>query len=166
MAIVLVGGGSRSGKSRYALELAKQRGRRPAFIATAQALDGEMSDRIRQHRDERGEAFVTIEEPFELARAIERAAGSCDAIVVDCLTLWVSNLMLSEREIPADELIAAARAVPATVIFVSSEVGCGIVPENALARRFRDLAGGLNQRVAAAADKVYWMAFGIPLEVK
>jgi adenosylcobinamide kinase / adenosylcobinamide-phosphate guanylyltransferase len=166
VAIILVGGGGRSGKSRYALELARQRGTRLAFLATAQALDGEMTDRIRQHRLERGEGFLTWEEPFELAGAIEFANGKSDAVVVDCLTLWVSNLMLSEREIPTDELIAAARRFAGTVIFVSNEVGCGIVPENALARRFRDLAGGLNQRVAAAADEVYWMAFGIPLKVK
>jgi adenosylcobinamide kinase/adenosylcobinamide-phosphate guanylyltransferase len=163
--MILVGGGSRSGKSRYALELAKQRGSRPAFLATAQAFDDEMTERIRKHREERADEFVTLEEPFELASAL-RAQRECDVIVVDCLTLWVSNLMLSDREIPADELIAAARESPATVIFVSNEVGCGIVPENALARRFRDLAGTLNQRVAAAADEVYWMAFGIPLKVK
>ena len=166
MPMILVGGGSRSGKSRYALELAKQRGARLAFVATAQALDGEMSDRIRKHREERDSAFTTIEEPFELAAALERAGRDYDAIVVDCLTLWVSNLMLSDREIPTEELIAAVRKIPAAVIFVSNEVGCGIVPENALARRFRDLAGSLNQRVAAAADEVYWMAFGIPLKVK
>jgi adenosylcobinamide kinase / adenosylcobinamide-phosphate guanylyltransferase len=163
--MILVGGGSRSGKSRYALELAKQRGVRPAFLATAQAFDDEMTERIRKHREERGDGFVTLEEPFELANAL-RAQRECDVIVVDCLTLWVSNLMLSDREIPANELIAAARESAATVIFVSNEVGCGIVPENPLARRFRDLAGALNQRVAAAADEVYWMAFGIPLKVK
>ncbi len=163
--IILVGGGSRSGKSRYALELATQRGVRPAFLATAQAFDDEMTERIRKHRDERGGAFTTWEEPFEIAERL-RARHECDVIVVDCLTLWVSNLMLADREIPGAELIAAARAVSATVIFVSNEVGCGIVPENALARRFRDLAGALNQQVAAAADEVYWMAFGIPLKVK
>jgi adenosylcobinamide kinase/adenosylcobinamide-phosphate guanylyltransferase len=163
--IIFVGGGSRSGKSRYALELAQQRGKRPAFLATAQAFDGEMTERIRQHREERGDGFVTVEEPFELASAL-RTQRECDVIVVDCLTLWVSNLMLSDREIPTEELITAARECSATVIFVSNEVGCGIVPENALARRFRDLAGALNQRVAAAADEVYWMAFGIPLKVK
>lgn len=166
MPIILVGGGSRSGKSRYALELAKQQGARLAFVATAQAFDGEMSDRIRKHREERDGAFTTLEEPLEVAAALERAGRDYDVIVVDCLTLWVSNLMLSDREIPTEELIAAVRAIPATVIFVSNEVGCGIVPENAMARRFRDLAGSLNQRVAAAASEVYWMAFGIPFKVK
>ena len=166
MAVILIGGGSRSGKSRYALELAQQRGaRRPMFLATAQALDGEMAERIRKHREERGDGFVTLEEPFELAAAL-RALPDCDTVVVDCLTLWVSNLMLAGRGIPTEELIAAARATAATVVFVSNEVGCGIVPENALARQFRDLAGALNQRVAAAADEVYWMVFGIPVKVK
>ena len=165
MAVILIGGGSRSGKSRYALELARQRGARPIFLATAQALDGEMAERIRKHREERGDGFVTLEEPLELAAAL-RALPDCDAVVVDCLTLWVSNLMLAGRGIPTEELIAAARATAATVVFVSNEVGCGIVPENALARQFRDLAGALNQRVAAAADEVYWMVFGIPVKVK
>lgn len=163
--IILVGGGSRSGKSRYALELARQRGARPAFLATAQAFDQEMADRIRKHRDERGAGFMTWEEPFDVAERL-RANRESDVIVVDCLTLWVSNLMLADREIPAADLIAAARSANATVIFVSNEVGCGIVPENALARRFRDLAGALNQQVAAAADEVYWLAFGIPMKVK
>ena len=165
MAVILIGGGSRSGKSRYALELARQRGARPVFLATAQALDGDMAERIRKHREERGDGFVTLEEPLELAAAL-RALPDCDAVVVDCLTLWVSNLMLAGRGIPTEELIAAARATAATVVFVSNEVGCGIVPENALARQFRDLAGALNQRVAAAADEVYWMVFGIPVKVK
>lgn len=165
MSIVLIGGGSRSGKSRFALEMARQRGSRLAFVATAQAFDGEMRERIARHRAERDAAFVTIEEPVHLA-AVLGQHREFDAMVVDCLTLWVSNLMLSDREIPADELLEAARASPAEVIFVTNETGCGIVPENALARRFRDVAGTLNQQVAAAADRVYWMAFGIPLQVK
>jgi adenosylcobinamide kinase/adenosylcobinamide-phosphate guanylyltransferase len=162
---VLIGGGSRSGKSRFALELAKQRGRCLTFVATAQAFDDEMTARIRKHREERGEAFATVEEPVDLPEAL-RGIDGADVVVVDCLTLWVSNLMLSDRPIPADDLIAAARASSATTIFVTNEVGCGIVPENALARQFRDLAGALNQRIASAADEVYWMAFGIPLKVK
>jgi adenosylcobinamide kinase/adenosylcobinamide-phosphate guanylyltransferase len=163
MAIVLVGGGSRSGKSRFALERARRQGGRLAFAATAQAFDHEMEQRIGKHRAERGEGFVTIEAPFDVAGAL---GAGFDAIVVDCLTLWVSNLMLAERPIPIEELIAAARKSAALVIFVTNEVGCGIVPENELARRFRDEAGWVNQAVAAAADEVYWMAFGIPLRVK
>jgi adenosylcobinamide kinase/adenosylcobinamide-phosphate guanylyltransferase len=163
MAIVLVGGGSRSGKSRFALERARCEGERLAFVATAQAFDPEMEQRIGKHRAERGEGFFTIEAPFDVAGALK---ADYDAIVVDCLTLWVSNLMLAERPIPTEELIAAARKSAALVIFVTNEVGCGIVPENELARRFRDEAGWVNQAVAAAADEVYWMAFGIPLRVK
>ena len=165
MPIVLVGGGSRSGKSRYALELARGRGSRLGFLATAQAFDQEMADRIARHRDERASEFVTIEEPRDIAQAIANR-HDLDAIVVDCLTLWVSNLMLADLAIGVDPLIEAARRNPATVIFVTNEVGCGIVPENALSRRFRDLAGTVNQRIAAAADEVYYMAFGIPIKVK
>ncbi len=165
MPLVLIGGGSRSGKSRYALELAKRVGSRLAFIATAQLFDGEMRSRVERHQQDRGEQFTTIEEPLELAKSIREASGY-DAIVVDCLTLWVSNLMLGDREIPTEDLIAAIRGSQATVILVTNEVGCGIVPDNELARRFRDLAGWLNQAVAEAADEVYWMVFGVPLKVK
>lgn len=166
MSLVLIGGGSRSGKSRFALDRARQRsGSQLAFVATAQAFDDEMRDRITRHRLERDQTFFTVEEPFDVPRAL-RDLRDREAIVVDCLTLWVSNLMLGEREIPTDELIEAARAAAGEVILVTNETGCGIVPDNALARRFRDVAGTLNQRVAAAADEVYWMAFGIPLKVK
>lgn len=165
MSIVLIGGGSRSGKSRYALDDARRHGERLAFLATAQAFDAEMEERIAAHRRERDASFVTIEEPLELARALGEHR-EFDAIVVDCLTLWISNLMLAGREVPVDDLIGAGRATPARVVLVTNEVGCGIVPENALARRFRDVAGWVNQRIAAEADEVYWMAFGIPLKVK
>jgi adenosylcobinamide kinase/adenosylcobinamide-phosphate guanylyltransferase len=163
--MVLVGGGSRSGKSRFALEYAQQHGSRLAFLATAQAFDSEMAARIRQHQAERNAAFTSIEEPLELA-AVLRREQRFEVIVVDCLTLWVSNLMLAARPVPVAELVEAALASPARVVFVTNEVGCGIVPENALARQFRDLAGHLHQRVAAEASEVYWMAFGIPLRLK
>lgn len=166
MPIVLIGGGSRSGKSRYALELARARGKRLGFLATAQALDGEMRERIALHRAERGAEFVTFEEPVAIAAAIARAAESVDALVVDCLTLWISNLLLAGREPSIEDLLDAAGDPRMTAILVTNEVGCGIVPENALARRFRDVAGAVNQRVAARAAEVYWMAFGIPLRVK
>ena len=165
MRTVLVGGGSRSGKSRYALELARARGSRLAFLATAQAFDQEMADRIARHREERASEFVTIEEPRDIARAIAAHVGF-DAIVVDCLTLWVTNLILAEIDVEVEPVIEAARSNPAAIIFVTNEVGCGIVPESALARRFRDVAGSVNQRIAAAADEVYYMAFGIPIKVK
>ena len=167
MAIVLVGGGARSGKSRYALDLARARGGRLTFLATAQPHDAEMEARIARHRAERTEVFATIEEPLEIASILKRAAGGL--IVVDCLTLWLSNVMLTfGRDIDADikAVVDAARASPALVIMVTNEVGCGIVPESTLGRDFRDRAGVLNQRVAAAAQEVYWMIFGYPLKVK
>ena len=166
--MVLIGGGSRSGKSRFALDYARRCGSRLAFIATAQAYDDEMRDRIRNHQLERDAAFTTFEEPFDIPGAIRRAAG-CDALVIDCLTLWVSNLMLAgNRDIVQETaaLVEAAEAAEATLIFVTNEVGCGIVPENELARRFRDEAGRVNQMIGAAAREVYWMAFGIPMRAK
>jgi adenosylcobinamide kinase/adenosylcobinamide-phosphate guanylyltransferase len=167
VAIVLVGGGARSGKSRYALDFARARGGRLTFLATAQPHDTEMEDRIARHRAERAEAFATIEEPLEIAGILKAAAAG--VMVVDCLTLWLSNVMLTfGRDIDADieAVVDAARTSPALVIMVTNEVGCGIVPESTLGRDFRDRAGMLNQRVAAAAEEVYWMIFGYPLKVK
>jgi adenosylcobinamide kinase/adenosylcobinamide-phosphate guanylyltransferase len=162
--IVLIGGGSRSGKSRHALEYARRFPAPRTFLATAEALDAEMRERISAHQAERGAEFATVEAPLDLAGALP-LDGVC---VIDCLTLWTSNLLFAERDIPAEteRLLAAARRCPATLIFVTNEVGCGIVPENELARRFRDAAGRLNQQVAAVADEVWWMAFGCPLKVK
>ncbi len=167
MSIVLIGGGARSGKSRHALKLARQYGSRLAFIATAQAGDGEMRDRIARHRQERGPEFTTFEEPLCVAARIAAEDGRFDAFVVDCLTLWLSNFIeAGPAEDEIDKLIAAAAAARSPVLLVTNETGCGIVPENALARQFRDLAGRMNQRAAEAADEVYWMVFGIPLKVK
>lgn len=170
MALILVGGGSRSGKSRYALELARTAGARLGFIATARALDDEMRRRIEAHRAERGPEFATFEEPADPARVLREFGSRFDAFVVDCLTLWVSNLLLAgegdtiaER---AEALAAAAGSSPARVVLVSNEVGCGIVPENELARRFRDEAGRVNQIAARRAAEVYWMVFGIAVKVK
>jgi adenosylcobinamide kinase/adenosylcobinamide-phosphate guanylyltransferase len=159
MAVVLVGGGSRSGKSRWALDRARKQGERLFFIATAEALDDEMSTRIAKHRAERGDEFTTVEEPLDLARAIRSVQG--DGIVVDCLTLWLANGIGD-----VEETIAAAKEQSAEVIFVTNEVGCGIVPDNAMAREFRDRAGFVNQRFAEAADEVYLMVFGQPLRIK
>ena len=169
MSLILIGGGSRSGKSRYALNLARNFGGPVAFVATARAEDDEMRDRIRRHREERGPEFTTFEEPFEVASLLIAESGRFDAFVVDCLTLWLSNhLLAGANDIPHQcrSLIEAAVLVDARVLLVTNEVGCGIVPENALARRFRDLAGSLNQDAATAAVEVYWMVFGIPLKVK
>lgn len=168
MAIILIGGGARSGKSRHALELARKRGSRLVFLATAQAYDEEMAARVAKHRAERGADFSTVEEPLEIAAAIRKTADA-DAVVLDCLTLWLSNIMLTfgrDVDTEIENLIQAAQATPTTVIAVTNEVGCGIVPDNTLGRDFRDHAGVLNQRVAAAAEEVYWMIFGQPLRVK
>jgi len=167
VAVVFVGGGARSGKSSYALALARKRGTRLVFIATAQPInDDDMQARIARHRADRGPDFITIEEPVEIADAILQT--DAEAIVVDCLTLWLSNLMVKRRDIAADteHVVDAARRSAATVIFVSNEVGCGIHPETAIGREFRDRAGFLNQRVATAADEVYYMVFGQALRVK
>jgi adenosylcobinamide kinase/adenosylcobinamide-phosphate guanylyltransferase len=173
MAVVLIGGGVRSGKSRFALDRARREGSNLIFLATAEARDDEMRERIERHQAQRGSEFRTIEAPIELPAAIRIAQA--DAIVVDCLTLWLSNILLNDaapcaldRDLDAafTELQEAARASRACVIFVTNEVGCGIVPENALARMFRDQAGILNQKMAEAANEVYWMVFGQPLRVK
>lgn len=166
MPIILIGGGSRSGKSSYALSLARQYGLRRGFLATAQAFDDEMRQRIAHHRQERGPDFVTIEEPLDLARVILTQQEALDVLVIDCLTLWLSNAILVGQEPCFDQLIETAAESLMQCILVTNEVGCGIVPENALARRFRDLAGTLNQKAAERATEVYWMCFGVPLRVK
>jgi len=167
--MILIGGGSRCGKSRAALDMLRAAGERRAFIATAQPFDDEMSTRIAWHRAERAPDIVTFEEPFDVAVRIRIEESRYDAIVVDCLTLWLSNLMLAERDsIPQDcrELVESATASRAEVILVTNEVGCGIVPESALARRFRDEAGRLNQLAAQYAREVHWMVFGIGMRIK
>jgi adenosylcobinamide kinase / adenosylcobinamide-phosphate guanylyltransferase len=167
MPLWFVGGGSRSGKSTYALRLARAAGPRRVFVATAQAWDDEMKDRIRLHQQERDASFRTVEEPLELAAAIERESTQCDALVVDCLTLWLSNLMMAERATREEfqRMLDVATASSARVILVSNETGCGIVPDNALARRFRDLQGTLNQAAASRAERAWWMVFGAALEL-
>ena len=169
MSLVLVGGGSRSCKSRFALEYARRHALPLAFIATAEARDEEMRQRVAAHQAERGPEFRTFEEPQNPARSIEDAGSRFGAIVIDCLTLWLSNLVLAGiPDIPRETatLLRVAVESPVTVLLVTNEVGCGIVPENALARRFRDLAGSMNQQAAAAAREVYWMVFGVPMRVK
>jgi adenosylcobinamide kinase/adenosylcobinamide-phosphate guanylyltransferase len=162
--VALVGGGARSGKSRFARELAEARFERPALVATAQALDAEMAERIARHRAERSLRWGTIEEPLQIVEAMRRESGRYDGFVVDCLTLWLSNaIAVSEPDV--DGMVEELRSGP-PVVLVTNEVGCGIVPENELARRFRDLAGILNQGCAMAAKEVYWMAFGLPVRVK
>jgi adenosylcobinamide kinase/adenosylcobinamide-phosphate guanylyltransferase len=167
--LILIGGGSRSGKSRYALEYARRFGSPLAFIATAGLLDDEMRARAAAHQSERGAAFETLEETVEVGAALRKAAGRHQATVIDCLTLWAANVLdwPEERRTEAlRDLIVTAAGAPAPVIVVTNEVGCGIVPDNPQARRFRDIAGWANQQVAEAAAEVYWMVFGVPLRVK
>ena len=167
MAVILVGGGARSGKSRYAVDLARKHGSRLVFLATAQAHDLEMEVRVAKHQAERGTDFSTIEEPLDISDELRKCQA--DAIVVDCLTLWLSNMMLTfGRDVSAEteKLLATARASTAALILVTNEVGCGIVPINALARVFADEQGWLNQKVAAACDRVTLTAAGLPLELK
>lgn len=168
--IVLILGGARSGKSSFALELAGKRKGNKVYIATAQALDGEMHDRIAQHRIERGKSWDTIEEPLLLADVMRSAPGRYDVVLLDCLTLWVSNLLCggADAESAFDDFLGALQHPDnrALTCIVSNEVGQGIVPDNALSRNFRDLAGFLNQRVARAADEVYLVTAGIPLKIK
>lgn len=165
--IVFVLGGARSGKSAYAEALAGQSARAKLYVATCEPQDGEMQARIAAHRARRGEGWKTMEEPLAIAEIIAKAeAGS--VILVDCLTLWLSNLMHHRRDVVAETetLISALRASRADIILVSNEVGQGIVPENALARAFIDHAGVVHHRVAAAADRVIWMVAGIPTKIK
>jgi len=167
--LILVGGGVRSGKSQFAADYALGLGMRRIFVATAQAFDAEMVDRIARHRTERGEDFVTVEEPLQLARIL-REIVEADVVVVDCLTLWLSNLLLSGRS--ANDIARAVDDVMAVLslrryhtLLVSNEVGMGIVPESALGRIFRDCAGTTHQRIASQADEVYLAAMGLVLRL-
>jgi adenosylcobinamide kinase / adenosylcobinamide-phosphate guanylyltransferase len=164
--LTFVLGGARSGKSRYAESLVTASPSPWIYAATGQALDAEMTARIAAHRARRGAGWTTIEAPLDLAAAL--AAHARAPILVDCLTLWLSNLMMAaapiEQEI--DRLAQALAEAAAPVVLVANEVGSGIVPDNALARRFRDLQGGLNQRIAAQADRVVLLVAGLPLSLK
>ncbi len=166
----LVLGGARSGKSRFALDVQSTH-RRVLFIATALGDDAEMRERIERHRAERPDHWRTIEEPCELVARLREACAAADAVIVDCLTVWVANLMLrgdpDEHVLKqADELAAVLALHQADVTLVSNEVGLGVHPATADGRHFRDLLGGVNQRMAAAADRVVLMVAGVPLTVK
>jgi adenosylcobinamide kinase/adenosylcobinamide-phosphate guanylyltransferase len=175
--IILVTGGSRSGKSAHALEIAQRLDGPRLFVATCPTLDDEMRDRIRKHRKAREQAgWRTMEEPADLPGALARA-GDCRVVLVDCLTLWVNNLLysaeqaghsLEESDIQkqCEAVLGACARLAATVIFVTNEVGWGIVPENALARRFRDLSGRCNTVMAAGADEVILVVCGLPVHLK
>lgn len=166
--VTLVLGGARSGKSSHAERLAADASPRRTYIATAQALDDEMATRITHHQSRRDSSWRTVEAPLGLSDAIAAEAAPDRVVLIDCLTLWLSNLLLADRDIEeeSDALIAALENATGPLILVSNEVGLGIVPDNALARAFRDHAGRLNQRVAEAADKVVFIAAGLPMTLK
>ena len=168
MNTLFVLGGARSGKSRYAQARAEALDGELVFVATGQAGDAEMADRIARHRADRGPRWITVEAPIDLPAAIRAESREDRVLLIDCLTLWVSNLLLAERDIPAagDALVAAIDDAGGPLILVANEVGLGIVPDNALARRFRDEAGRVNQRIAAAVDGVMFVAAGLPLKLK
>ncbi len=168
--VVVIGGGARSGKSRYAEERAALHAGERRFLATAVAFDDEMRARVTAHQRDRGERFVTVEVPEALEEALRDCAGA-SVVVVDCLTLWLTNLLLaglSDAEIEArvEQLVAALRAVPCEVLMVTNEVGMGIVPEHALARRFRDIAGRAHQRLGAEADELIFATLGVLLRLR
>jgi adenosylcobinamide kinase / adenosylcobinamide-phosphate guanylyltransferase len=170
--VVLVTGGARSGKSMFALQNALERPGPRVFIATAVACDDEMRRRIENHRRERTGQFLTVEAPYLLAEAVTTLPGETTVACIDCLTVWLGNLLFRfeaepfriEQEI--DAFIAVLETAPCDLVIVTNEVGYGIVPENAMARRFRDDAGALNRRVAQIAQKVYLCVCGIPVNVK
>ncbi|MXX11739.1 MAG: bifunctional adenosylcobinamide kinase/adenosylcobinamide-phosphate guanylyltransferase [Nitrospira sp. SB0677_bin_15] len=168
--LCLILGGARSGKSRLALTLAGRDLPR-AFVATGEPGDEEMAARIKKHRQDRDPSWETHEIPIDVSDWLKSKGGLYKAVVIDCLTLWLSNLLgsgIQASQIPVytDELVQSARMVPGTAVFVSNEVGLGIVPGDAVTRQFRDLAGAMNQRVAAAADAVHLCVSGLPVQLK
>lgn len=168
--LILIGGGVRSGKSAFALELARGYGKRRAFVATARPGDAEMKQRIDRHREERGDGFETVEEPLDVPAALESVADR-DVVVIDCVTVWLSNLLeheLRHREILArvDRLVSVASKAHCATIVVVNEVGMGIVPVSPLGRSFRDVAGFAHQRLSAAAEEIYFATMGTVLKVR
>ncbi|MEG6585513.1 bifunctional adenosylcobinamide kinase/adenosylcobinamide-phosphate guanylyltransferase [Dendrosporobacter sp. 1207_IL3150] len=176
--IILVTGGARSGKSLFAEQYATVKGKNIAYIATAQAYDQEMKERINLHRKRRPDNWYTYESPYNAESTVTEASKTCDTILFDCLTIYTSNLLLdpkapSEREERYTYVMQAVSSFTesiancdSNVIIVTNEVGMGIVPENALAREYRDLAGAVNQKIAANADEVYLVVSGIPVNIK
>ncbi len=167
-ATTLILGGARSGKSAHAESLVRASGLQAVYLATAQALDGEMEVRIRQHRSRRGADWLTVEEPLDLPEILAGLARPDRAVLVDCLTLWVTNLLLAERSVAeaGDRLLAVLDRRLGPVVLVSNEVGQGVVPMGELSRAFVDEAGRLHQGIAARADRVRLMVAGLPLDLK
>ena len=165
---VLVLGGARSGKSAFGERMIAASGLERVYVATSQIHDDEMRERVDQHKARRGPEWTTVEEADDLEGALLREARQGRAVLVDCLTLWVTNLMMAEADISARaaNLCAALEKTESPVVLISNEVGLGIVPDNAMARAFRDHAGRLHQDIAAVADNVYFIAAGLPLKLK
>ena len=165
---ILVLGGARSGKSAFAEGLVDRSGLGKAYLATGQVFEDEMRRRISTHQARRGPEWSLSEEPLDIAGALRRIASPDTAVLVDCLTLWVTNLMMADREISVEGNVLAGLipTLPGTIVFVSNEVGQGIVPDNAMARAFRDHAGILHQKIAAVADEVYFVTAGLPQKLK
>jgi adenosylcobinamide kinase/adenosylcobinamide-phosphate guanylyltransferase len=166
---VLVLGGARSGKTAFAESLALRSGSTPAYLATAEVLDGEMRDRVASHQAGRAGQFATIEEPLALSKTLIKAAKEHDVILVDCLTLWITNLLIGGENVSAQvEKLGQTldQLTDTRIILVSNEVGLGIVPDNAMARTFRDLAGSAHQRLAEICDDVYFVIAGLPMTLK
>ncbi len=170
--IILVSGGVKSGKSAFALQLGYEQCVQRAFIATATALDEEMADKISAHKAERGQFWQTIEEPRDIAGALKRAASEFDVVLIDCLTLWVSNLLtldnLSDEMIldEVDKFLRVLKKAKCRVIIVTNEVGLGILPADRLSRRYLNMLGAANKRIAEVAHFVYMMFSGIPVMIK
>ena len=168
--IILITGGARSGKSQYAEQRARELGSRRLYVATAEAQDQEMAQRIAAHKRNRGDEWTAIEEPVELTETLLAQRGRIDCALVDCLTLWISNLLLRRDgqyvKEKVEQLVQAMPQLDFHLVLVTNEVGWGIVPDNPLAREFRDVAGWTNQRIAGAANEVVVMVAGIPMMVK
>lgn len=166
--VTLVLGGARSGKSAFSERLARESGLERHYVATGRAYDEEMRERIARHRADRGEGWVTHEVPLDLASHLAAIDAPDRVVLVDCLTLWITNLMMEGHDIDAEgaALVGGIETFSGRLILVSNEVGLGIVPENRMAREFRDHAGRLHQRIAAAAGEVYFIAAGLSLKMK
>jgi adenosylcobinamide kinase/adenosylcobinamide-phosphate guanylyltransferase len=167
---IFVMGGARSGKSSWALRYAEEHYDSYIYLATAEVLDEEMAERVRLHRELRNAKWGLVEEPLMIAEALETKCAGADAVLIDCLTVWLSNVLLKmgDEQVAAYEhsLFEAISRRKQTIIAVANEVGTGVVPEYALGRKFRDLAGSLNQRIAAMADKAFYMIAGLPMCLK
>ena len=171
--LILILGGVRSGKSRFAQQLAGKAKGRVLFLATAQATDDEMAERIARHKTSRPSTWHTVEEPLQIASALKSHAASSDTVILDCLTVWLGNMMSRDASASEEEaleeverLLEVYKAGSASLILVSGEVGMGLVPPYPLGRAFRDIQGRINQKLAQEADRVFFMIAGIPLELK